>query len=69
VVVNAFYRHSRMKCYPKDGRALRIEAVINDTYDIGVLRRLEHLDELVAKPVTPTVACWRLSVSVRVASL
>jgi hypothetical protein len=49
VVVNAFYRHSRVKCYLKDGRALHIEAVINDTYDIGVLRRLEHLDELIAK--------------------
>jgi hypothetical protein len=33
----------------KDSRALRIETVINDAYDIGVLRRLEHLDELIAK--------------------
>jgi hypothetical protein len=49
VVLNAFYRHSRIKIYLKDGRALRIETVINDTYDIGVLRRLEHLDELIAK--------------------
>lgn len=49
VVVNAFYRHSRIKYYLKDRRALRIETVINDTYDIGVLRRLEHLDEVVAK--------------------
>ncbi|MFU8874459.1 hypothetical protein [Micromonospora sp. SL4-19] len=49
VVVNAFYRHSRIKYYLKDQRALRIETVINDTYDIGVLRRLEHLDEVIAK--------------------
>jgi hypothetical protein len=49
VVVNAFYRHSRIKTYLKDGRALRIETVINDAYDIGVLRRLEHFDELTAK--------------------
>jgi hypothetical protein len=49
VVVNAFYRHSRIKYYLKDGRALRIETVINDAYDLAVLRRLEHLDELVAK--------------------
>lgn len=49
VVVNAFYRHSRIKYYLKDRRALRIETVINDTYDIGVLRRLEHLDEVIAK--------------------
>jgi hypothetical protein len=49
VVVNAFYRHSRIKTYLKDGRALRIETVINDAYDIGVLRRLEHFSELTAK--------------------
>jgi hypothetical protein len=49
VVVNAFYRHSRIKYYLKDGRALRIETVINDTYDLGVLRRIEHLPELITK--------------------
>src|SRR6266566_4456249 len=49
VVVNAFYRHSRIKTYLKEGRALRAETVINDAYDIGVLRRLEHFDELTAK--------------------
>jgi hypothetical protein len=49
VVVNAFHRHSRIKYYLKDRRALRIETVINDTYDISVLRRLEHLGKLVAK--------------------
>jgi DNA-binding HxlR family transcriptional regulator len=49
VVVNAFYRRSRIKYYLKDRRALRIETVINDTYDLRVLRRLEHLDELIAK--------------------
>lgn len=49
VVVNAFYRHSRVKTYLKDGRALRIETVINDVYDIGVLRRNEHFGELTAK--------------------
>jgi hypothetical protein len=49
VVVNAFYRHSRIKYYLKNGRALRVETVINDAYDLGVLRRLEHFDELVTK--------------------
>jgi hypothetical protein len=49
VVVNAFYRHSRIKTYLKDSRALRVETVINDAYDIGVLRRLEHFTELTAK--------------------
>jgi hypothetical protein len=32
VVLNAFYRHSRVKTYLKDGRALRVETVINDAY-------------------------------------
>src|SRR5258708_30399335 len=49
VNVNAFYRHSRIKQYLKDGRALRIETVINDPGDLGCLRRLVHLDELQAK--------------------
>jgi hypothetical protein len=35
--------------YPADGRAMRIETVVNDTTDLGVLRRLEHFDELSAK--------------------
>ncbi len=43
------YRHSRVKQYLKDGRALRIEAVINKPGDLGVLARLQHLPELVAK--------------------
>jgi hypothetical protein len=46
VNVNAFYRHSRIKQYLKDGRALRIETVVNDPDDLGCLRRLQHLDEL-----------------------
>jgi hypothetical protein len=49
VVVNAYYRHSRIKYYLKDHRALRIETVVNDTRDLGVLRRLPHLTELTAK--------------------
>jgi hypothetical protein len=49
VTMNAFYRHSRVKQYLKDGRALRIETVINDAYDIGCQRRLHNLDELQAR--------------------
>jgi hypothetical protein len=41
------YKHSRVKQYLKEGRALRIETVINKPWDIGVLARLEHLPELV----------------------
>ena len=49
VTVNADYKHSRVKQYLKDGRALRIETVINDASDLLCLRRLQHLDELQAK--------------------
>ena len=43
------YKHSRVKQYLKEGRALRIETVINKPSDIGVLARPEHLPEVVAK--------------------
>jgi hypothetical protein len=43
------YKHSRVKQYLKDGRALRVEAVINNPSDLGVHRRLQHLPELIAK--------------------
>ena len=49
VTVNAFYKHSRIKQYLKDGRALRIETVVNDPYDLGCQRRLHNLPELQAK--------------------
>jgi len=43
------YKHSRVKQYLKEGRALRIETVINKPSDIGILARLEHLPELIDK--------------------
>ncbi len=43
------YKHSRVKQYLKGGCALRIETVVNKPADVGVLARLEHLPELVAK--------------------
>ena len=43
------YKNSRVKQYLKEGRALRIETVINKPKDIGVLARLEHLPELVER--------------------
>ena len=49
VTVNAFYKHSRIKQYLKDGRALRIETVVNSPDDLHCHRRLEHLDELQTK--------------------
>src|SRR4030081_3030787 len=46
VVVNVFYKHSRIKQYLKDGRAMRIETVINAPRDLGCNARLPNLDEL-----------------------
>lgn len=43
------YRKSRVKQYLKEGRALRIETVINKPYDLGVLARICHFNELVDK--------------------
>lgn len=49
VTVNAFYKHSRVKQYLKDGRAWRIETVVNSPTDLGCHRRLENLAELQTK--------------------
>jgi hypothetical protein len=43
------YKHSRVKQYLKEGRALRIETVINKPWDLTIRSRLEHLPELIAK--------------------
>ena len=49
VTINAFWRHSRVKQYLKDGRALRIETVVNSPEDLGCQRRLHNLPELQAR--------------------
>ncbi|HUA28978.1 MAG TPA: hypothetical protein VMC03_08825, partial [Streptosporangiaceae bacterium] len=46
VVVNVFYKHSRIKQYLKQGRAMRIETVINCPRDLACNARLPNLDEL-----------------------
>ena len=46
ITINAFYRHSRIKQYLKDGRALRIETVVNSPTDLRIGRRLHNLAEL-----------------------
>ena len=43
------YKRCRIKQYLKEGRALRIETVVNHSWDLGVLSRLQHLPELVGK--------------------
>src|SRR6516225_10269443 len=49
VVVNVFYKHSRIKQYLKDGRAMRIETVVNAPRDLGCNARLPNLEALQAK--------------------
>ncbi|MCE7008870.1 hypothetical protein LWC34_39575 [Kibdelosporangium philippinense] len=49
VLVNVFYKHSRIKQYLKDGRAMRIETVVNAPRDLGCNARLPNLEELSAK--------------------
>ena len=42
------YKKERVKEYLKEGIALRIETVINDPWDLGILKGLSHLPEMVA---------------------
>jgi hypothetical protein len=49
VVLNLFYKHSRIKQYLKDGRAMRIETVINAPRDLGCNARLHNLEALQSK--------------------
>jgi hypothetical protein len=46
VIVSVFYKHSRIKEYLKEGRALRIETVCNSPTDLGCQRRLRDLPEV-----------------------
>jgi hypothetical protein len=39
-VIQAHYKHSKVKQYFKDGRALRTETTVNDPYDFGIGRLL-----------------------------
>ncbi|MFQ5342769.1 MAG: hypothetical protein ACE5F6_14615 [Anaerolineae bacterium] len=40
------YKHTRVKQYHKEGRALRTETTINNTRDFGIGKRLHNLPEL-----------------------
>jgi hypothetical protein len=39
-IIQAHYKHSKVKQYYKHGRALRTETTVNDPYDFGILRTL-----------------------------
>jgi hypothetical protein len=69
VTINAFYKHSRIKQYLKNGRALRVETVVNAPGDLGCQRRLITLMSFRHGHVRSTPACCRLNVPARPASL
>ncbi len=46
-IIRIRYKHSALKQYLKDGRALRTEMVFNNTLDFGILRSLQHFAVLV----------------------
>ena len=46
-IIRIHYKHSALKQYLKEGRALRTEMVFNNTLDFGILRGLKHFAELV----------------------
>src|SRR6516162_10065033 len=48
------YKHSKMKQYHKEGKALRTEATINDSRDFGIGKRLTNLPALRAAGFTAT---------------
>ena len=69
VTINAFWRHSRVKQYLKDGRALRIETVVNSPDDLGCQRRICNLPELQSPGACSTTpGCCTLKKSARDAS-
>ena len=48
VTIDFMYKHSRVKQYLKEERALRVETVVNKPADLDIRARLCHLPELVA---------------------
>jgi hypothetical protein len=46
VRIDLLYKHCRVKLYLKEGRALRIETVVNDADDLDILKGLPHLPEV-----------------------
>jgi DNA-binding HxlR family transcriptional regulator len=44
--LNVYYKNTRIKQYHKEGRALRTETTINNSYDFGIGKRLHNLPKL-----------------------
>ena len=46
VRIDFIYKHCRIKLYLKEGCALRIETVVNDSSDLDILKGIAHLPQL-----------------------
>jgi len=46
VRIDLVYKHCRVKLYLKEGRALRIETVVNEPGDLDILKGLVHLPQV-----------------------
>jgi hypothetical protein len=46
VRIDFIYKHCRVKLYLKEGRALRIETVVNDASDLDILKGLAYLPQV-----------------------
>jgi len=67
VLINVFYRLSRIKQYLKDGRAMRIETVCTTPRDLGCHARLPTSTNCRPRPVPTTSGSCKLNGSVRAA--
>ena len=45
-ILNVYYKNTRIKQYHKEGRALRTETTINNTWDFRVHKSLRHLPKV-----------------------
>jgi hypothetical protein len=68
VTLDAHFRHSRVKSYLKEGRAFRIETVVNDPGDLGLPVGWNTSTNSAPGAVTSTGGWSILSGSVRVVS-
>ena len=69
VIVNVFYKHSRIKQYLKDGRAMRIETVVNAPATWAATPACPTWTSSRPGPAPPTGAYWKLNVPARAPSL
>jgi hypothetical protein len=69
VLVNVFYKHSRIKQYLKDGRAMRIETVVNAPATWAATPACPTWANSRPRPAPPTGAYWMPNAPARAPSL